>query len=149
MTRRNESFPRMTTRRCRIIFAAAVVVSLLCSCQPKSPAALLSMALATNVPSNVKVLQYWEVSSKDPTHYWKLSHNRRGPQSLAGVRLQPYGGKEKVDYLLQIAQFHLGTNFVPAEVEKVYVGDGPTDHSQMFVISTESSVVSYVILDYF
>jgi hypothetical protein len=111
--------------------------------------ALLSTALATNPPNDVRLLRYWEISSKDPTHYWKLSHNPRDPQSLAGVRLQPYGGKEKVDYLLQIAQFHLGTKLVSAEVQNVYVGDGPTDHSQVFIIETKDAKISYVVLDYF
>ena len=124
-------------------------VILICSCQRQNPVALLSTALATNLPSDVRLLQYWEISSKDPTHYWKLSHNRRQPQSLAGGRLREYGGKEKVDYLLQVARFHLGTNFVQADVEKVYVEDGPTDHSQTFFISTKGWEVSYIILDYF
>jgi hypothetical protein len=136
-------------RRIGELFIIAVLLPVICCCQRQNPMALLSTALATNPPSDVRLLRYWEISSKDPSHYWKLSHNRRHPQSLASVRLQPYGGKEKFDYLLQIAQFHLGTNFVPAEVENVYVGDGPTDHSQLFLISTKNSVVSYVILDYY
>jgi len=137
-------------RRIRQVFIIVVLLPLICCCcQRQSPMVLLSTALATNPPSDVRLLRYWEISEKDPTHYWKLSHSPRDAQSLAGVRLQPYGGKEKADYLLQIAQFHLGTNFVSADVQGIYVGDGPTDHSQVFVIETKEGKTSYVVLDYY
>ena len=65
------------------------------------------------------------------------------------MRLRPYGGPEKVNYLLQIAQLHLGTNFVLADVQSVNVGDGPTDHSQLFVIETKEDKISYVVLEFY